>query len=489
MPDSSENETQTQTQTQNEAETDFDVIVIGAGPVGENAADRAARTGARVALIEHELVGGECSYWACMPSKVLLRPGAALAAARAVPGLSKSLPQMPDVEATLASRDAITSGWDDASQVKWVQSVGVTLLRGHARIDGPRRIRLTGDDGEQTLTASYVVVATGSAAMVPDQLAAINPWTSREVTSADHIPESLAVIGGGVVATEMATAMADLGAHVTLLVRGPRLLPGTEEFAGEAVAKGLRDIGVDVRLQTTVEQATLTGEHKHLTLSDGTDLTVTEVLAATGRRPRTDDVGLDTIGLPTDQPLAVDDQGRCTATEGDWLYAVGDVTGRTTTTHQGKYDARIVGDVIATTYAGNSGEVRNAGAWSALRTTADDAAVPQVVFTRPEVASVGLTEAQARDAGYRTEVVHLPMRVAGASVTGDGDPGAVTVVIDGERKVILGVTFAGPNVAELLHAATIAIVGQVPLAKLWHAVPAYPTVSEIWLRVLEEHGL
>lgn len=480
-----------------------DVVVLGAGAVGENVADRAGRTGLSVAIVEERLVGGECSYWACMPSKALLRPGAVLAQARAVAGAAGAVTGGVDVVATLASRDAIVHGWDDWSQVEWLDSVGIRLVRGRGRLAGPRRVEVTSGDGAApvVLEARHaVVVATGSTPVLPDVpgLADVEPWTSREATAVHDVPGSIAIVGGGVVATEMATAFADLGARVTLLVRGERVLPAFEAFAGEAVAASLGALGVDVRLGARLARASRTDDGgAHLELADGGAVDVDRVLLATGRRPRTADLGLETVGLEPGAPLSVDDAGCVTAVADGWLWAAGDVTGRTNTTHQGKYDARVAGDAVAVRFgAGGGDRPADAGAddgWSPLRAMADHAAVPQVVFTRPEVAAVGLTERAARDAGLDVRVVDVPLSsVGGTTVFGTGphdDGGAARIVVDEARRVIVGATFVGPEVAEMLHAATIAVVGQVPLPRLWHAVPAYPTRSEIWLRLLEAYGL
>jgi dihydrolipoamide dehydrogenase len=471
----------------------YDVVVIGGGAVGENVADRAGRTGLSVALVEDELVGGECSYWACMPSKALLRAGAVLAEARAVDGAAQAVTGAVDGPAVLARRDRITHDWDDTSQVAWLDSTGIALVRGRARLAGARRVTVDqGDAVVELLARSAVVVATGSEPRVPEVpgLVASNPWTSREATSVQDVPTSLVVIGGGVVAVEMATALSDLGTRVTVLVRGDRLLPRMEPFAGEAVAEGLARLGVDVRLRTHATHVTRDNEGVHLDLDDGTRVAAEEVLVATGRRARTVDVGLDTVGLEPGASVEVDGTGCAVGVEGGWLYAAGDVTGRTATTHQGKYDARVIGDVVAHRFGGLAADVDSAEPWSRFRATADAGAVPQVVFTRPEVASVGLTEAAALAAGRSVRSVQVPLSsVAGATVLGDDVDGIAAIVVDTARHLIVGATFVGPGVAELLHAATIAIVGEVPLPRLWHAVPAYPTLSEVWLRLLEAYGL
>ena len=492
---------------------ELDVVVVGAGAVGENVADRASRTGLDVAVVDSGLVGGECSYWACMPSKALLRPGDVLAAARAVPGVSVG---PLDVAAVLARRDDVASHWDDTGQVAWLDGAGLGLLRGRARFTGPRTLVVSGEDGDVEVRARRaVVVATGSEAVVPPVLRGVRPWTSREATSATSVPRRLAVVGGGVVAVEMATAFADLGSEVTVLVRGDRLLPQAEPFAAEAVRRSLVERGVRVALGASVTAAERDDAGVHLVVAHAapegraTDvaperLTVDEVLAATGRRPATRDLGLEALGLTPGDPLEVDDRLQVLGVDGGWLFAAGDVTGRTATTHQGKYDARVVGDVLAARFdprpegtepgpgvplgLSRSGEVA-AAPWSRYRATADVTAVPQVVFTRPQVAWVGRTEAVARREGLDVAVVgHDIGKVAGASVAAPGYEGRAQLVVDVARDVVVGATFVGPDVADMLHAATIAVVGEVPLSRLWHAVPAYPTVSEVWLRLLEAAG-
>ncbi|KXP04509.1 NAD(P)/FAD-dependent oxidoreductase [Tsukamurella tyrosinosolvens] len=464
---------------------EFDVVVIGGGPVGENVADRAVRGGLTAALVESEKLGGECSYWACMPSKALLRPGQALREAQHVRGALAGEAAL-DPSEVFARRDAVVRNWDDAGQVQWAQGAGITTIRGQGRLAGPRRVAVVGPDGAETvLTARHaVVVATGTDAAVPDipGLRAAAPWTSREATSAKAAPPRLAVIGGGVVATEMATAYASLGSRVTLLARSG-LLTGLEPFAGEAVGDGLRALGVDVVTGESPIRVTRAGGEVTIETSGGRTVVADEVLAATGRAPRTVDLGLETVGLEPGSWLAVDDTLRV---EGfDWLYAAGDVNHRALLTHQGKYQARAVGDAIA---ARARGATVDDAAWGAHVATADHTAVPQVIFTEPEVAAIGVTEAQARAAGTDVAVVDYDLGwVAGASLYADGYAGRARMVVDEGRGVVIGMTLVGPAVAELLHAATIAVVGEVPIDRLWHAVPAYPTISEVWLRLLESY--
>jgi len=451
----------------------YDVIVIGAGPTGENVADRAVKGGLTAAIVESELVGGECSYWACMPSKGLLRPVAAVAEANHVRGVSGARLDPAEV---LARRDGFAHHWKDDGQVEWVKNAGIDLFRGPGRISGERVVKVA--DAELRARQA-VVVAAGTRAVVPPPLAGAGPWTSREATSAHAVPASLAIVGGGVVACEMAAAWSALGARVTLLARGG-LLGRLPAFAGDLVAKGLREAGVDVRLGTNVTSAARDGDVT-LTLDDGTTLEAAEVLAATGRAPRTEDIGLESVGLSPGSWLEVDDTMRVTAVDGGWLYACGDVNHLALLTHMGKYQGRICGDAIA---------ARAKGQHPTVTDRSSKTCVPQVIFTVPEVAAVGLTREQAEAAGHTVRVIDYEIGdVAGASLYEDGYEGHAQMIVDEAAKTILGMTLAGPGVGEMIHAATIAVAGQVPLETLWHAVPSYPTMSELWLRLLETCGL
>jgi pyruvate/2-oxoglutarate dehydrogenase complex dihydrolipoamide dehydrogenase (E3) component len=466
---------------------EYDLIVLGGGPVGENVADRAVQGGLTAIIVESELVGGECSYWACMPSKALLRSAQALRAAQHVGGSSQAATGKLDVRAVFDRRDSFTSNWSDDGQVKWLDSAGIDLARGHGRITGEREVTVTDADGaERVLKARHAVaISTGSDAVIPpiDGLRDATPWTSREATSAEELPESLAVIGGGVVAVEMATAYAALGSKVTVIARSG-LLGGMEPFAGERVAAGLKELGVDVRTGTGTTSVHRGANGVTITLDGGEEITATEVLAATGRSPRSGDIGLDVVGLEPGRWIETDDTLRVPGS--GWLYAVGDVNGRVLLTHQGKYQARAAGDAIV---ARAKGEDVDDAPWGRHVATADQAAVPQVTFSIPEVGSVGLTEAQASKAGIAVKAVDYDLGwVAGASLYEDGFEGQARLVVDTDRDVVIGATFVGPEVAELVHAATVAIVGEVPIARLWHAVPSYPTISEIWLRLLEGYG-
>ena len=460
----------------------FDVIVIGAGPAGENAAGRVVDGGMTAAIVERELVGGECSYWGCIPSKTLIRPGDVLAAARRVPGAAQAVTAQVDAVAAFAQRDYMTSSWDDTGAVPWLDSKGIELVRGTGRLGGERTVVVTTAAGPvRTITARRaVVLATGTAAAIPPipGLAEASPWNNRDITSARQVPRRLLVLGGGAIGAEMAQAFSRLGcAEVTVIEASPRMLAREEPFAGEQLRDAFEAEGIAVATGVAVVRVDRAspGGPVTATLADARSFDGDEILVAVGRRPATTDLGLDTVGLEPGRYVAVDDQLRATGVDGQWLYAVGDCNGRALLTHVGKYQARVAGDVIL------GKDVRD-------EVSVD--AVPRVTFTDPQVCAVGLTWAQAVEQGIDTRVVSVGTGdVAGASVQGNGITGTSQLVVDQARGVIVGATFTGPDVAELLHSATIALVGQVPLARLWHAVPSFPTVSEVWLRLLESYGL
>jgi pyruvate/2-oxoglutarate dehydrogenase complex dihydrolipoamide dehydrogenase (E3) component len=460
----------------------FDVIVIGAGPVGENAAGRCAERDLSVAIVERELVGGECSYWGCIPSKALLRPGDVIAAARRVPGAAEAVTGAIDVGSALAWRDSVVGNWDDSGQLPWLEERHVTLVRGTGRLAGENVVEVETPDGSlRRLTAGRaVVLATGSEALIPPipGLAEARPWDNRSVTAAKDIPRRLLVLGGGAVGAEMAQAMRRLGSEEVTVVEGmDRLLAREEPFAGREVREAFEAEGIRVvtGARVTAVERPPGAAPLRATLEDGTVVEADEILVAVGRKPRTADLGLDTVGLEPGKPVEVDERLRAKGAAGGWLYAVGDCNGLALFTHVGKYQARIAADVIL-------------GRDITDRVSRD--VVPRVTFTDPQVCSVGLTEAQARERGLGVRVVDHPTGgVAGGRVTAQEFVGTSRLVVDEDRRVIVGATFTGPGTADLLHSATVAVAGEVTLDRLWHAVPSFPTVSEVWLRLLEAYGL
>ncbi|MEV5172416.1 NAD(P)/FAD-dependent oxidoreductase [Streptomyces flaveolus] len=469
--------------------SEWDVIVLGGAAAGENAAQYASQfSGLSSVLVENHLVGGECSYWACMPSKALLRPVEVVDAAAHLPGVSARL----DPAGVFARRDRVINELDDTSQVTWALNTGIDVVRGYGRLAGERTVVVSRPDGSaRTLTARHaVVVDTGSCPAVPDVpgLRAALPWTSRDVTTMSEVPRRVVILGGGVVACEAATWLHGLGAEVTVVHRGERLLARNEPFAGTLVAEELHNAGVRLRLGQSMSQvkrseARDTGEGRvhggevSVTLDDGTTIVADEVVVAAGRTPNTDDIGLETVGLSAGGFLDVDEQQAVREADGTWLYAIGDVCGRALLTHMGKYQARIAGEAIA---------ARATGSADLPSATAGHIGSPQVIFTTPEVGSAGVTEQQAREAGIDVETVEYDLAaLAGTYVMRADYRGRAKLVIDRSDDVVVGATFVGAGIAELVHSATTAIVGRVPVSTLWHVVPSYPTASEIWLRLLE----
>lgn len=456
--------------------TAYDLVVLGAGPAGENLAQYATEgTDLTAVLVEGELVGGECSYYACMPSKALLRPVEVADTAAHLPGLSR--PTL-DRAALLARRDDWVSHYRDDSQVAWAHGAGLDVVRGHGRIIGERVVDVDTPDGPRTLTARRAVaIATGSVSVVPDLYAGCLPWSSRDATGVREVPDRLVIVGGGVVACESAVWMSALGARVTMIVRDERLLGKVEPEASELVRSALSGAGLDIRLEAQVtachrDSARDTGlglvHGGTVRLQTGEEtIEADEILLAVGRRPRLGDVGLDAVGLTARDVEA----GRLP----DWLLAVGDAAGEAPLTHWGKYRGRVLGEQLA----------------AGTRTTGQGpekmpVPVPQVIFTDPQVAAVGMTEQEARAAYPHVVVASVPWDAApGAALLKDDAAGLARLVVDEDTGLLLGATFVGPGAGELLHAATIAIVGQVPVHRLRYAVPAYPTASELWLRLLE----
>jgi dihydrolipoamide dehydrogenase len=453
----------------------FDVVVIGGGPAGEEAAVRLADRGLHVAAVEDRGIGGECAYWACLPSKALLRPYEALAEARRIPGAAEAITGALDVPAVLRRRDAVINHFDDAGPRSTLERGGVVIVRGRGRLTGERQVTVGGELLEARLA---VILAGGTEPRFPpiEGLDSVHGvWTNRDATTASEIPRRLLIVGGGAVGVEMAQAFQVLGSQVTLVEGERRLLPHHEQFACVQVTNALAAYGVDIRTgQKAVRFAQRDGTVT-VTTADGATADGDVLLVALGRQAATHDLGVEIAGLIPGETVEVDARMRVPGVP--WLYAIGDINGRALYTHMGKYHGRIAADsVLGRDHASVHG--------------ADGALAPRVIFTDPQVAAVGHTTGTAGRAGIAVDVYDTETSGnLGGLFYAPGATGTARFIVDRERRVLVGCTITGPEVADFLHAATIAIVGEVRLERLRHAVPPFPTRSEIWLSLLEQAGV
>ena len=440
----------------------FDVAILGAGPAGEHAAYALVAEGRRVLLVERELIGGECSNWACIPTKTLLRPGDVRSESVRAAGVGEAALDWPALD---RYRDYMTSAGDDSARVRNYVEMGVRVVKGDGRLDGPGRLRV----GEQLFEAERILVSTGSEPVIPpiDGLAEAGYWTNREATALHRIPESVVVIGGGPVGIELAQFLRRFGSAVTIVEGAARLAAREDEEVCRLLQEALTADGIDVRVGRQAARVRRDGDARVVALDDGAEVRGEEVIVAVGRRPRARDIGLDTVGVGGDlRAVPVDE--RCRVAEGVW--AAGDCTGVALFTHVAKYQARVA-----------MADMRG------RPVSADYRAIPRVIFTDPEVAAVGLTAAAAREAGHdvATAAIDLPGAIA-RPYTYEQDPrGKLGVVADRGRGVLLGAWAVSPLASEWIHQAVLAIRAEIPLATLLDTVAQFPSYSEAYLSALQ----
>ena len=441
----------------------FDVIIIGMGPAGEVAASRLAQGGKRLAVIEAELIGGECAYWACMPSKILLRATEVLAQTEHTAGVSPARPEWPELR---AARDSLVRHLDDSAQADGYAERGVTVVRGRARLNGPGQVIV----GERVLHAEQIIVATGSSSARPaiEGLDSVTVWTNREATNLTDIPARAVIVGGGAAGIELATFLGRMGTQVTVVQSGARLLGREDPRVGELAAEALTRAGITVITGTRVVRAAKQGSGAVVTLTDGAEISTDVLILAAGRTPNTAGLNLESAGVRLDEHGAIEVDDSCLAAPGVW--AIGDVNAILPLTHVGKYQGRIVADTIL----GQPRRARYEG-------------IPRAVFADPEIAATGLTLEQARARGRRLLTVELDLAASLARPwTYETDPvGRLALIADADDDVLLGAWAIGPMASEWIHQAAAAIRGRTPLNEIRDSVAQFPSYSEAYLAAVE----
>ncbi|MBA3262550.1 MAG: NAD(P)/FAD-dependent oxidoreductase [Thermoleophilaceae bacterium] len=441
----------------------FDAIVIGAGPAGEVATSRLSDQGLTTALVERELVGGECAYWACIPSKTLLRPPEAQAEARRAPGLEAPEAHWREIA---SYRDYMVRNLDDAGAIKGYEDAGVTVIKGQARILGPGAIEVNG----QRLDTERIVIATGSDPVIPaiDGLHEGGFWINREATTLTEIPKDAVILGGGPVGIELGQMLRRYGADVTILQATGRLIEREEPRVSELIADALRADGIELRLGQTATAVTTIGNRRTVELDTGEEISAERIIVAAGRRPRARDLGLGELGVELGKRGEIPVDDRCRVADGVW--AVGDVTGVSLFTHVGKYQARVACADIAGRPA-----------------HADYSAIPRVVFSDPEIAAVGLTAKQAAERGIEArEAGANLMSVARTETYGKGITGELGILADRQRHILVGAWAVGPLASEWIHQAVLAVKAAIPIDVLRDTIAQFPTFTEAYLPALEQ---